>query len=295
MELNKMLKFFLSFFIFLSFFFLNAEDKTHFAICIPSYNNEKYVDWNLQSIFNQDYDEKLFHVYYMNDLSTDNTLEAARNYVKKMNKEHLVTFVDNKEKMYPAGNHYYCAHNLVKNDNAVLVTVDGDDALAHNKVLKYLDRVYSESNPSIYMTYGQFIYKSTQLIGFNHPVDPEISKRHSFRRHFDAFSHLRTCYVWLFKKIRKQDLMYNGSFACMAGDMGIMFPMVEMANGHFAFIPDVLYIYNDVNSISEGKRDPSLQVSIGQYFRSLPSYRPLDPLVAKKITPYVRRKLINVN
>ena len=267
-------------------------NETKFAICVCSYNNEPYVEWNLNSILSQDYDETKFHIYYINDMSTDDTLNKAKAYIKKQRKEYLVTFVDNQEKRYPAGNHYHCVHDLIRDDNTVLVTVDGDDALAHSKVLSYLDRIYSQTHPKIYLTYGQFIAKNSGEIGFCKPMPNIACKDHTFRQVTELPSHLRTCYVWLFKAIRKEDLCYNGQFAAMTGDVAMMMPMIEMANGHFQFIPDVLYIYNDNNPMSEHILNVGLQRDLNTYFRSLTSYLPIDPKIARKIKNPNKAKFI---
>ena len=41
-------------------------------------------------------------------------------------------------------------------DDLIAVIVDGDDSLAHNKVLQRLEEVYSNSN--VWVTYGQFVF-----------------------------------------------------------------------------------------------------------------------------------------
>jgi glycosyltransferase involved in cell wall biosynthesis len=263
---------------------LFGNSKTKFAICICSYNNEEFVEWNLSSVINQNYDNDKLHIYYINDMSTDGTLEKAKNYIRSINKEYLVTFIDNQEKRYPAGNHYHCVHDYIKDDNTVVVTVDGDDALANSEVLNYLDRIYSQSHPRIYLTYGQFIEKNSRNFGFCEPMPQWAFKYHKFRQVTNMPSHLRTFYAWLFKKIRKEDLCYNGTFAKMTGDMAMMLPMIEMASGHFCCISDILYIYNDNNPISDHKVDFSLQCQLSKYFRELTPYRPVDPKIARKIT-----------
>ena len=265
--------------------------QTRFAICVCSYNNAPYVAWNLESLLSQDYDQELFHIYYINDMSTDETLEKAKEYVRQQGKEHLVTFIDNTFKRYQLGNYYHCIHDFIE-DDAVVVTVDGDDALAHSQVLSYLDNIYSEDE--IYLTYGEYIRKNEGRLGHDAPMTEEISKRHSFRKSCDVLSHLRTFYAWLFKKIRKEDLLYEGQFVRIAGDIAMMFPMIEMANGHFRFITDVLYIYNDNNPLSDTMLARQGQIKMGQYFRHLRPYKPLDPVVAHQIRPYITRKLIEV-
>ena len=106
--------------------------------------------------------------------------------------------------------------------------------------------------------------------------------RQSFRPVKDGPPHLRTFYAWLFKAIRLEDLCYNGKFAIMTRDLAMMFPMIEMANGHFNYISDALYIYNENNPISEHRIRFEFQTNLSSYFRKLPPYMPIDRKVAKK-------------
>lgn len=69
----------------------------------------------------------------------------------------------------------------------------------------------------------------------------------------------------------------------MSGDVGSMFPMIEMALGHFRFIPDVLYIYNDQNPLSEHLIAKPLQREIDQFIRAKAPYEPLDPRERRRV------------
>ena len=273
-------------------FTLVAKNETNFAIIVASYNNEPYVEWNLESLLNQNYDESKFHIYYMNDMSTDKTLQKAKDIIHRYDAHHLVTFIDNKIKRYQLGNYYYCIHNLIKDENTVVLTVDGDDALAHSNVLSYLDTIYSKLSPKIYLTYGQFIQKNSKKTGFCQAVSRKDSYLHKFRKIEDAPSHLRTFYAWLFKKIRKDDLLYENNFPIVSGDLAMMLPMIEMANGHFQFISEILYIYNDCNPISDHVKNKALQWDVGNYFRRLTPYMPLDPQIAKNISSLNKNSFI---
>ena len=53
--------------------------KTKFKIVVPSYNNEQWVEPNIASILNQTYDN--FDVLYIDDASTDSTLQQVRRIV----------------------------------------------------------------------------------------------------------------------------------------------------------------------------------------------------------------------
>ena len=64
----------------------------------------------------------------------------------------------------------------------------------------------------------------------------------------------------------------------MTGDIAAMFPMIEMARDHFKFIPDVLYIYNGVNPISEHKVSRQLQRKLDLEIRRRPRYEKVTKL-----------------
>ena len=89
-------------------------------------------------------------------------------------------------------------------------------------------------------------------------------------------SHLRTFYAWIFKKIALEDLLYEGKFFTMTGDMAIMLPILEMAGERHLFISEPIYIYNMTNPINHGKVNAELQRALDRYIRSMPPYQRLE-------------------
>lgn len=265
-------------FIFVILFKSNVEgglssDPLKFVILICSYNNAKYVEENILSAVNQDY--PYFRIIYVDDGSTDGTVEVLCKILEQYKKQHLVKIIRNKEnKGAPLPNHYDVIHNEV-DDNEVIVLLDGDDYLAHNRVLRHLGQVY-RSKWNIWLTYGQFHTVHSREVGWCCRYPKEVIANNAFREFVHMPSHLKTFYAWLFKKIRKEDLLYEGKFYNMAGDLAIMLPMIEMAKNHHRFIPDVLYLYNDGNEISEHQRNFKEQMDLAKHIRSLPKYEPLD-------------------
>ncbi len=223
-----------------------CEDK-HFAVVIPSYNNEKWCIKNLDSVFLQDYQN--FHVIYINDASTDNTGILVQEYVKKNNLEHKFTYIENKTNQGALYNLYHAIHSC--DDHDVIVTVDGDDWLAHLHVLSFLNEVYQDEN--IWLTYGQFEWSNTGLPGFCAPYPPDIIKHNNFRETVWKTSQLRTFYAKLFKLIRKKDLLYKGNFLKITWDLAMGYPMLEMSQERHKCISDVLYVYNNQNPLNDSK------------------------------------------
>jgi hypothetical protein len=64
----------------------------------------------------------------------------------------------------------------------------------------------------------------------------------------------------------------------MACDVAMSLPMIEMAGYHHRFIPEILYIYNCQNPISDGYVNAKHQTELANYIRSLPQYSQLPYL-----------------
>lgn len=201
--------------------------------------------------------------------------------------EHKVTFIKNKERKRHLYNQYHAIHSC--HDHEIIVIVDGDDWLAHKDVLSYLNSIYANQN--VWLTYGHYRNYKAKTLGFPRFISPEKIAQSSFRKTFRnklfPFSHLRTFYAGLFNKIRKKDLMDEGSFFPAAADLATMFPMVEMAHLHMKFIQKVLLIYNDVNSLSFHCSQSNLQQQCAAAVLEKKSYAPIESYLSDKETATV--------
>lgn len=200
----------------------SGYSSPEFVIFVPSYNNEKYAEENLNSLCYQ-VSTKPYHILCVNDCSTDKTGYIMDEYVQKNGMHSKVTVIHNKERKGMLENIYTVVHSLP--DDKVVVCVDGDDLLKDNTVLQRLEKAYSD--PDTWLTYGT---------AYGFPVDITISKRvpdkifhkKKLRTYRFVTSHLRTFKAGLFKKIKKEDLMYGGSFIPVAGDVALM---LHVGNG----------------------------------------------------------------
>lgn len=251
-----------------------AKTYKHFVILIASYNNEKYVKNNILSAI-QDYPDEYYRIIYIDDCSTDKTYEKAKKIIAESGKEHLFTLIHNTTNKGALCNHWNAIHNLIHPDEIVVI-LDGDDLLAGDFVLRYLNNVYSTHD--IWMTYGQYQELNAKNIGFNKSMPDYVVKNNAFRRYPDIPSHLRTFYAKLYQNIKVEDLMLDGEFLVMCADMATGIPMIEQARDHFMFIPDVLYLYNDLNPLSDHRKSRKIQMDIDRFVRSRPIYKPLEKL-----------------
>lgn len=248
---------------------LNAENaEKRIIILVASYNNEQFYTWNLDSIFSQNYSN--YHVFYINDCSTDNTYELVKNYIKEKGQEHRITLINNTQRKGALYNFYTVIHRFCAANDLIIAICDGDDALSGPHVLSSLNNAYQD--PNVWLTYGQFREYPSNEIGFCAQYPDYIVSRNTFREYGHTPSHLRSFYSGLFKKIKKEDLLYNGDFFPMTCDMATMIPMIEMARGHYKFISEVLYLYNAANPLSDHRVNKELQRNIDIEIRNRNKY-----------------------
>ncbi len=251
---------------------LSQKGERHIVVVTASYNNAKYCLRNLDSVFEQKYEN--YHIIYVNDCSTDSTLATVKNHIQKRGMQEHVIIVDNDERRGALHNQYNAIHEYCV-DTDLVVILDGDDWLFGNDVFSYLNVVYK--NPKIWLTYGQFTQYPSGDRGWCIDMPTAVVKNNSFRRFSHLPSHLRTFYAGLFKQIHKEDLMYEGNFFRMTSDVAIMMPMIEMAReGHFKFIEKVLLVWNGKNDLNDHKLIGGLQRNLDVVIRSKSRYHTIE-------------------
>ncbi len=252
----------------------HVKEELPFVIIIPSYNNSAFCEKNLHSVFEQKYQN--FRVIYIDDCSTDDTFTKVQALVDKAGQNQRVTLLHNEKNRGSLANFYYAIHSC--KDNEIIVALDGDDFLAHELVLAKLNRVYTKENA--WLTYGNYLdYPSfKQEVVTCKKIADSVVRQNRFRKAPWVSSHLRTFYASLFKKIKLEDFLYNGRFYPMAGDLAMMYPLLEMAGKHSVFIPDVLYLYNRTNPLNDHKTNFVLQQDCADQVRNSHPYSPLKEL-----------------
>ncbi len=253
-----------------------------FVILMTSYNNEKYAKESLKSVCHQK-TALPYQVICINDCSTDRTGEILDKYVRKHRLESYVTIIHNKQRIGALQNIYQAIHTLIP-DHKIVVNVDGDDRLAGDEVLAILEQKYAD--PDIWITYGTALQVPKGKLLLSKAISESAFLEKRIRAFpFVACQHLRTFKAGLFKKIRKDDLLYKGEFCSVAWDTAMMFPMLEMAGpkvagakNHTAHVKEVVYFYNVDNPINDFRVRRKLQREVGKYTRSKEPYEPIDSL-----------------
>jgi glycosyltransferase involved in cell wall biosynthesis len=267
---------------------VKASQVPEFVVLVTSYNNENYIEKNLDSIFCQRSSQP-FLTIYVNDCSKDGTKDRLEKYAQKHNLDESKLLVINNDIQLGSGiaNIYNTVHNII-DDQKVVVCVDGDDYLSFPGVLERLEKEYAD--PEVWMTYGRFVvYPAGEFWSICWGYDYEIIRERSFRKNENVPSHLKTFRAKLFKQIKKEDLIdpATGTFYTKAWDMAMQFPMLEMCApkdphgiNHSRFIEDtVLYIYNFANPIGDAQNNGRIeQMNLDRLIRSKPPYEPLKNL-----------------
>lgn len=253
--------------------FAAMPGQADFVVVIPSYNNEKYCIANLQSLAAQTY--PFWQAIYINDASTDKTGQLVDEFVQKNNLGHKIKVVHNKKNVGAMANFYNWINKI--RPQHIVVHLDGDDRLAHPKVLEKLAYVYADQ--TVWMTYGSYRPEPDDYVRVCKPFPDWVLTKNAFREFEWVSSHLRSYYAKLFHNIKKKHFLYKGKFAPMACDLAIMFPVLEQASdGHIRYIPDELYIYNYQSPINDVKKNLSLILDVDKYIRKMKPYKPLKKL-----------------
>jgi glycosyltransferase involved in cell wall biosynthesis len=247
------------------------------VIVVPSYNNKDWYQRNLTSILQQEY--RNFRVIYIDDCSPDGTAQLVEEFLKEHDHDHRVTLIKNKERRGALCNHWMAIQMIP--DHVIVVHCDGDDWFGdcfNNPNPYVLQRINLEyQDPDVWLTYGQYVCFPSGEIGPRKPLIPEVVANNMWRYASLGlkYSNPRTFYAWLFKLIALDDLLIDGRFFPTAGDNAFMYPMLEMAQYHVRFIPDVLYVYNQETPLNDYKLRLKLQFTIARYIQKKPPYKPL--------------------
>lgn len=242
-------------------------NNKRFVIVIPSYNNSKYCEKNIQTSLDQDYED--FRIIFTDDCSSDDTFNKVSKIVNEHKNKNKCTLIKNKTRVGALENLYNMIHSC--KDDEIILTLDGDDWFPNNNVLNRLN--YHYTSEDIWMSYGQYTNHPMGGKGVANPYPKHVIDSNSFRSYQWGASHLRTFYSWLFKKIKKEDLMYEGKFLSMTWDFAIMFPMMEMSGYHQKYIDETLYVYNLENPINDHKVNQKLQQRLDVLLRSKEKYQ----------------------
>lgn len=233
--------------------FYLLEDKKSFVFIVPSFNNERWINLNLLSIFIQDYDPYLFRVIYINDCSTDRTFDLLNEFIESHGVADRITVLNSNTKQGQQKSRYDAYHMC--DDDEIVIFLDGDDWLYDHEVLLKLNGAYQNN---ILLTYGSYYcYEEgepemgvaySNLYG-TRSFPQSVVDNKTYREYDWLASHLRTGYAKLFKNIDISDLTdENNKMYVICTDYAEMCPALEMAGDRHMCMREPLCVYNKLNS-----------------------------------------------
>lgn len=220
-----------------------------FKIVIPSYNNEKWVEFNIASILNQNYNN--YEVLYIDDASTDNTLNLVTDIVRGIPGWTVISNNTNMRRGYNISPYNPHIRSLIKDSQDIIVFVDGDDWLYDNDVLFKLDEFYKQKN--VWMTYGGMVCYPSGNVAFpqNSYYSKSVHDANTYRKDLWRASHLRTFKWHLYSKIREEDMLYSktGHYYFHAEDLATSYPCLEMCpESKIGVLDFYSYVFNETPS-----------------------------------------------
>jgi hypothetical protein len=159
----------------------------------------------------------------------------------------------NRKRKFAIRNAYEVIHRYVKEDDAIIINLDGDDWLLRDDVIDIIRSTYKKNKCDF--TYGNCVIHDPG--DANHEaiitdVDPDVNirytvdveKRRAYRKEIFFPRHLRTWRACVYKSIPKSSFMYpNGSWLRICEDEAIFFPLLEIS-GKYEVIKTPLSVYN---------------------------------------------------
>lgn len=242
----------------------------HFYVYTSGYKAAPWVKQCLQSVAQQTY-TNYTHII-VEDASPDATGKLCDKYAHS------------RAKVYHATENMGWTANAVKyckpKDEDIVITLDLDDWLPHEKVFQRIVNIYKKHK--CWLTYGNWApnrapnQKQTGHMGTPYPE--KILEQRTFRKVKFRATHLRTFKGFLWNNIDPETLKdQEGNYGRTTYDIAIMMPMLEMCKPGKIFCTDeILYIYNKGNPLNDQKVFRVLQKQLDSWYRSMPKVEVLD-------------------
>lgn len=126
--------------------------KIKVSIIVTNYNYSKFIKRCLNSCFNQTFDKNFYEVIFVDDFSSDNSLDVAKKFLNKKN----FKIIENDKNLGVAGS----ANEAIKKcKGQYFVRVDSDDYISKN-LLEIL-ALYLDKNPNQFGIACDYTYVGT--------------------------------------------------------------------------------------------------------------------------------------
>lgn len=224
----------------------------------------------LDSLARQDYDN--YTVVVVDDASEDGSTAVAFKWCELMG----WSLIRRTERQGAVRNQWDAIHQTCTSPDDVIVWVDGDDRLARTDTFQILNRYYDDG---ALLTYGSYVPDPPDAgCAPARPYPPKVIRRRSFRscpqRH--SYNHVRTCSYGIFSQLTEADCQDDqGNWFINTPDAVFMFPCLELAAPHIAFVPETLLYYSSDLATAEWRDHPE---RVNEVNRTILARPPKDPM-----------------
>jgi len=203
-------------------------NEKYFCFVIPFFNNEKWINKCLSSVYQQTFTN--FRIIFINDNSNDNSIDQIYEFLQDKSINYKI--INNDLNYGPAFSRLQ-AFNEIK-DHEIVIFLDGDDWLFHEDVLKELNDLYS--NNDIEMTVGSYKKYNSKISIFTFKV-----------REINLFCptryHLRTGYGHLWNDMILNDIFFQNKPIRYLSDFNEILYALKKTNKIY-FCKNPLMVYN---------------------------------------------------
>ena len=229
--------------------YLPRKSEQRIVVISPMYNAASYIGKCIESVITQDY--KNYHMYVIDDASTDNSVEVAAK-----NKNEHVTIISNKTNLGAVYNQISVIRDFCNPDDIVML-LDGDDSLVNNNQLfHYYNNLYDGTTEFTYGSCWSMI-DNIPLVAQHYPN--HIKQTRAYRTHkFNwnmPYTHLRTFLAKLIQSAEDSNFQDDhGNWFKAGGDGSVFYTAIEAADpSKVKAVSDIVYNYNDINPLNDYK------------------------------------------
>ena len=226
------------------------------VVVSPMYNAAPYIERCIDSVVSQDYSN--YHMYIIDDCSTDNTVEVAQRYIDSLPPKLVdrVTLIRNEDNRGAVYNQINTIIEHCDSDNIVML-LDGDDSLVNdNQIFHSYNNIYDGSTE---FTYGSCWSLADNIPLVAQPYPEAVKRTKSYRQHkFNwniPYTHLRTFKASLLDNIPESAFKDSeGNWYKAGGDGAVFYSLIEQADpSKVKAISNIVYNYNDKSPLNDYK------------------------------------------
>ena len=206
------------------------------AILLATYNGAKYIREQLDSLFQQSYDD--FHLYVRDDGSTDNTLDIIKEYCQEF--PGRITVLDDSQKHKGAAKSFM--QMLEEIDSNYYMFCDQDDIWLPNKIEKTFTRMKEVEGPFPTLVATDLKVVDEQLNPIKNSFNADL-KIDVFRKHPELICvrHVVTGCTMMFNRAAKEASLPMSPRATMHDEWVAL--CVHFKNGIISILDDATILY----------------------------------------------------